>query len=293
MFTFESLGPVAQLGQVGPAGAHVQACDQDTRDRDRPRRAQAASCHASRLAGREDLGRDREHGREERLGPDDRGRDGVQGDRQRDREQRAPDRPLRQHRRHQHDDAEHRAGPDPAQRQHQGSQNRDDQADRQRRMRGVRRLGEGKRPEGGQGGEQGTPDVEDPGRGGRVPGFSTGVQKDILLSEAFRCNTTHAAARIGSTRAALSHANGRSNPHQKGALSSIPRGTTTNPDGRSQMSRRPPASWTRQAARKASSSGTVVAKHPGSAQKGHCRTWDSRRCRGCRALGRRSRSRES
>jgi hypothetical protein len=34
LVVFESLGPVAQLGEVGPVGAHVQACDQDTRDRD-------------------------------------------------------------------------------------------------------------------------------------------------------------------------------------------------------------------------------------------------------------------
>ena len=34
LVVFESLGPVAQLGEVGPVGAHVQACDQDTRDGD-------------------------------------------------------------------------------------------------------------------------------------------------------------------------------------------------------------------------------------------------------------------
>jgi hypothetical protein len=34
LVVFESLGPVAQLGEVGPVGAHVQAPDQDTRDRD-------------------------------------------------------------------------------------------------------------------------------------------------------------------------------------------------------------------------------------------------------------------
>jgi hypothetical protein len=55
------------------------------------------------------------------------------------------------------------AGPDPAQRQHQGGQDRHDQADRQPGMRGVRRLGEGKGPERRHGGEQGAPDVESPG----------------------------------------------------------------------------------------------------------------------------------
>jgi hypothetical protein len=214
MFTFESLGPVAQLGQVGPAGAHVQACDQDTRDRDdHVDRGQPAVMPAA-LAGRGDLGRDREHGRDERRGPAHGGRDGVQGDRQRDREQRAPDRPLRQHRCHQHGGAEYRAGPDPAQGQHQGRQHRDDQADRQRRMRRVRRLGEGKRPEGGQGGEEGTPDIEDPGTPrsrsqalDRCPEGHTSILAAFPRAQASRPRSRQAARPVSTTAYPHSTAN--------------------------------------------------------------------------------------
>jgi hypothetical protein len=46
---------------------------------------------------------------------------------------------------------------------HQGGQDRDDHADRQRWMRGMRRLGKGKHPEGGQAGEQGAPMSKNPG----------------------------------------------------------------------------------------------------------------------------------
>jgi hypothetical protein len=115
VFAFEPLGPVAQLGQVGPAGAHVQARDRDRRDRDDLVDHGQPAVMPAALAGRGDLSRRREPGRNERRGPAHRDRDGVQGDRQRDREQRAPDRPLGQHRRHHDHDAEHRAGPDPAQ----------------------------------------------------------------------------------------------------------------------------------------------------------------------------------
>jgi hypothetical protein len=70
--------------------------------------------------------------------------------------------------------------------------------------------------------------------------------------------TVHARTKKVSTTAALSHANGRLNPHQKGAPSSIPATETTIPEGRGHSSRTPPTTWTTQAARKPASSGTVV-----------------------------------
>src|SRR5262249_6865068 len=70
--------------------------------------------------------------------------------------------------------------------------------------------------------------------------------------------TVHARTKKVSTTAALSHANGRLNPHQKGAPSSIPTTKTTIPEGRGHSSRTPPTTWTTQAARKPASSGTVV-----------------------------------
>jgi hypothetical protein len=93
-----------------------------------------------------------------------------------------------------------------------------------------------------------------PDRLGRGGGAAAGS-----LREALRY-TSHAAARTGSTVAALSQASGRSNPHQKTALSSIPAGRTTNPDGRRRISRIPPASCTRQAPMKPVKSRSTVAR---------------------------------
>ena len=54
----------------------------------------------------------------------------------------------------------------------------------------------------------------------------------------------HARTRKVSITAALSHARGRSNPHQKGAPSSIPATATAIPEGRGHSSRTPPTAPT-------------------------------------------------
>jgi hypothetical protein len=65
VFAFEALGPVAQLGQVRPAGAHVQTRDEDTRDRDDLVDYGQPAVMPATLAGRGKLGRPRERGRDE------------------------------------------------------------------------------------------------------------------------------------------------------------------------------------------------------------------------------------
>ena len=101
-----------------------------------------------------------------------------------------------------------------------------------------------------------------PDRLGRAGGAVAGS-----LREALRY-TSQAAARIGSRVATLSQASGRSNPHQKTALSSIPAAVTANPDGRRRISRTPPASCTRQAARKAAISRSTAARGRGLLERG-------------------------
>jgi hypothetical protein len=103
-------------------------------------------------------GRRCERRRDERRDPTHRDRDGVQADRHRYLEQLGPDRPLRGHRRRQ---------------------DRDDQAEGQR---GMRRLGEGKLPNEADAASRVQAMSKTRERGGRVPGFSTGVRKDILVS---------------------------------------------------------------------------------------------------------------
>jgi hypothetical protein len=115
VFAFEPLGPIAQLGQVGPASVRVQARNHDRGGRDDLVDHGQPAVMPAALAGRGDLGRQRERGRDECRVPAQRGRDRVEGDSQRDRDQLAADRPLGQYRGHEDHDAEHRAGPDPPQ----------------------------------------------------------------------------------------------------------------------------------------------------------------------------------
>ena len=90
-----------------------------------------------------------------------RDRDGVQADRRSDLEQLGPDRPLGGHRRRQ---------------------DRDDQADRQRRKRRVRAPGEGKAPERGRPASRVQAMSKTRERDGRVPGCRAVCRKDTLVS---------------------------------------------------------------------------------------------------------------
>jgi hypothetical protein len=57
-----------------------------------------------------------------------------------------------------------------------------DEADRERGMRGVRRLGERKLPNDAIAANRTHPTSKTQERGGSLPGFSIGVQKDILVA---------------------------------------------------------------------------------------------------------------
>ncbi len=165
-FTLHPLGPVAQLGEVGPPGAHVQAHDENpgresgrVRGGQRPVPGAIVADHGEHDAGHQ-------HRRGERFRPSHRGGHRVQGDGQRDREQCPVGRPHGQDRRGQDRPGEHRARPDAAQRQGQRGQGRDAQAGRQRQRGGVGRLAEREVRQGRREGEQGAANVEGPGTQG-------------------------------------------------------------------------------------------------------------------------------
>ena len=187
-FALEPLSPVAQLGEVGPASAHVQANDQDNgrvpggvRDREGP-------VTGAILADHEDHDTGHQRRRAERRRLPHRGGDRVQADRQRDREQRPVGRPLRQDGSDQDRPDENRARPDPAQHQRQGGQAGDEHAGGQRQVLGVRRLAEREAASDAAPAKAAQPMSNAQERSGRVRGLSTGLQMDTPVSSShFRC----------------------------------------------------------------------------------------------------------
>ena len=163
VFAFESLGPVAQLGQVRPAGAHVQACDQDTRDRDDlVDRGQPAVMPAA-LAGRGISAATASAAATSAVvrlivtATVYRAMASATGNSAPRTGHWASTAAIRT--------VTANTGPGQTRRSDstRAVKHRDDQADRQRRERRVRGLGEGKAPERRCRGEQGAADVEDPG----------------------------------------------------------------------------------------------------------------------------------